>query len=157
MGRVMNEQADVSGKTFWVLERGDAGGGYVTLDEVQIRGGFARVPGWTDDIKEARHWPTQHLADVARRGLHHPFWMARTVEHAMISPEAYADGLAAEIGRLRALLEPFAQLAEKFPGSPVVEISEPHPDNPSPHIEPFNTVHFRRAHSGLATGGGDGR
>ena len=98
--------------------------------------------------------------DAAARRLQQRVDVAASLNHvyaANVELADYADGLAAEIGRLRALLEPFAQLAEKFPGSPVVEISEPHPDNPSPHIEPFNTVHFRRAHSGLATGGGDGR
>lgn len=141
-------------KTFWVLRR-IGGYGYVTLDEVHTKGGFARVPGWTNDIKEARHWPTEHLADVDRRSLIHPFWMTETVENARISADAYADGLAEEIGRLRTALEPFARLAERFPTGSVVEISAPHPGNPSPHIEPFNTDHFRRAKALIATGAVD--
>lgn len=73
-------------RTFWVLERGDS---YVTVnDEPAGDGRFARCVGWTGDIKEARRWPTQHLADVARRNLEHPFWMSRSVEHAWIDADA---------------------------------------------------------------------
>jgi hypothetical protein len=90
-------------KAFWVLERD---GRYVTVcREPSPHGGTYIVPGWTDDIKDARHWPSYQYADMERRGLGHPFWMADPVEHAMIGADEYADGLAKEIGRLRAALE----------------------------------------------------
>jgi hypothetical protein len=87
-------------ETFWVLERGAQ---YVTLNDVPTGdGGFTRRAGWTDDIKDARHWPTYDYANIVRKRLGHPFWMSDPVEHAMISPEVYADGLAQEISRLKA-------------------------------------------------------
>ena len=48
---------------------------------------------------------------------------------------------------LRALayaLRPFAALADKFSGT-MVEVSDPHPDNPSRNIQPLQTVCLLRA------------
>jgi hypothetical protein len=93
----------MSDRTFWVLERD---GRYVSMSDVETtQGGFVRHVDWTDDIKEARHFPTQQYADDLRRSLGHPFWMSDPVQHAWISPDAYADGLAAEITTLRAQAE----------------------------------------------------
>lgn len=74
-------------KTFWVLERD---GKYVALaTEPTPEGGFYRIPSWTDDVRDCRHWPTFNHADDIRRGLPHPFWMADVVEHAWI--QDYGD------------------------------------------------------------------
>jgi hypothetical protein len=47
------------------------------------------------------------------------------------------------------LLTIVAEFSGKFSGS-VVEICAPHPDNPSPRIEPFPTERFQRAASLVA-------
>ena len=73
---------------FWLLERD---GRYVGTDS----------ESWVDDPRAARHYQSYQHADGKRRGLAHPFWMSTPVEHARITPEVYADGLAAEIGRLK--------------------------------------------------------
>lgn len=79
---------DAHRKSFWVLERD---GRYLSLrHEPSPHGGTYIVPGWTDSIVEARHWPSYQYADMERRGLGHPFWMSTPVEHAFIG--AYSDG-----------------------------------------------------------------
>jgi len=76
-------EADDRRRTFWVLERD---GRYVALAvEPTPEGGTYRIPSWTDDIRDCRHWPTFNHADDVRRGLPHPFWMADVIEHAWIS------------------------------------------------------------------------
>lgn len=99
----------MSDKTFWVLERD---GQYVSLKDVPTGDrAFSRIATWTDDLRDARHWPTQLHADVVRRHLSHPFWMSDAVEHQMLSPDAYADGLAAVIA---AKNEQIAELTRKL-------------------------------------------
>jgi hypothetical protein len=51
---------------------------------------------------------------------------------------------AAEIERLREAIEPFVDLADHFFG-PVVEVCNPHPDNPSRVIVQFATSHLENA------------
>lgn len=51
--------------------------------------------------------------------------------------------------KLVGVLEPFAALADKFTG-PMVEVSDPHPDNPSRNIQPFATRHLENAFQALA-------
>lgn len=46
-------------------------------------------------------------------------------------------------------LEPFAALADKFTG-PMVEVSDPHPENPSRNIQPLPSLYLERAHQALA-------
>lgn len=57
--------------------------------------------------------------------------------------------LIAERDEGRALLEPFAALADRFKLRTVVEVCYPHPDNPSPNIAPLDTKHFRAARAYL--------
>jgi hypothetical protein len=54
----------------------------------------------------------------------------------------------AEVARLRRALEPFVALADKFTG-PMVEVCDPHPDNPSHTIQPFATMRFHAARAAL--------
>lgn len=42
-------------------------------------------------------------------------------------------------------LEPFAKVTDKLPPVSVIEVCEPHPDNPSPHIQPMLLSDFRQA------------
>ncbi len=65
-------------------------------------------------------------------------------------------GLRDRIVQLEAALKPFAALADKFAG-PVVEVSMPHPENPSGTIVPIPTIVFARALALTSIGGPDGR
>lgn len=88
-------------KSFYVLERD---GRYVAIfSEENGAGGFISTPGWVDDVKDARHWQDYTHADDIRRNLPHPYWMADPVEHAWIDAEEYAEGLAAEIAKWKAV------------------------------------------------------
>lgn len=54
----------------------------------------------------------------------------------------------AEIERLREALRPFADLADKFTG-PMVEVCDPHPNNPSRTIQPLPAIYLEAAFQAL--------
>lgn len=73
--------------------------------------------------------------------------LGRVVGRAKDATPAQPD--TGDVAALREALEPFAALADKFTG-PMVEVSDPHPDNPSRNIQPLPTVYLERAHQTLS-------
>jgi hypothetical protein len=70
--------------------------------------------------------------------------MLRRIYKAMRSKDPEIEHLQSQLNAATEALRPFAALAGKFSDC-VVEICAPHPENPSPRIEPFDTRHFDAA------------
>jgi hypothetical protein len=70
----------------------------------------------------------------------------------LTEPQARATADAELLAEAVRLLEPFGRLSDRLPNEGVlVEVCRPHPDNPSPRIEPFLTKHLRAAAAFLLT------
>ncbi len=78
--------ADRTDGIFWALE-------YTTGDRIEWL--VNRHGQMTQDIHEAMHFQSSFDADVARRGLAHPFDRAKVVQHAMIARAAQAPTMDA--------------------------------------------------------------
>lgn len=84
---------------FWALER---------IDGDRIEWLVNSHGQTTTDIHEAMHFQSENAADLARRGLPHPFYFFKVVQHAMIASAGHAVGhsaAAARIAELSALLK----------------------------------------------------